>query len=311
MEALTLKSIVWKLAQPLPINALRKVAPYAPLHLLYHTVSDRQLPYISSYQIKSTAQFEADLDNLLRHYQPVDLAEITHKRTSKRVFHLSFDDGLRECFDVIAPILLRKGIPATFFVNNGFVGNKAVFHRYLIAQLKQVGIIRPDEQFDYNTRHLLAQRMEDLNFDLERYLASESPYMSLEQIKQLQLMGFTIGAHSVTHPEFWKISEEEQFQQIKQSVGWVVEHFNPEQKVFAFPFTDDGVSHSLFERLQREQIVDYTFGTAGYKPDQFATHFQRVPIEQRHVRPALSILKFEYLYALFRQWGGYNQVKHT
>jgi peptidoglycan/xylan/chitin deacetylase (PgdA/CDA1 family) len=311
METTTLKSIVWKLSQPLPLTTLRNMAPQVPLHLFYHTVSDKQLPYISSYQIKSIAQFEADLDALLRHYQPVDLVQITSERTSKQVFHLSFDDGLRECFEVIAPILVRKGIPATFFVNNGFVDNKTVFHRYLIAQLKQVGIIRPDEQFDFNTRHLLAQRMEDMNFNLERYLATESPYMTLNQIKQLQQMGFTIGAHSVSHPEFWKIGEEEQFQQIKQSMDWVTEHFNPQQKVFAFPFTDDGVSKALFERLHNEQVVDYTFGTAGYKPDIYTNHFQRIGLEQTRVKPALSILKFEYLYALFRQWGGYNQVKHA
>ena len=45
-------------------------------------------------------------------------------KLDRRCLHLTFDDGFRELHDVVAPILLRKGIPATFFVNSAFIDNK-------------------------------------------------------------------------------------------------------------------------------------------------------------------------------------------
>ena len=43
---------------------------------------------------------------------------------------LSFDDGLVECHQVIAPLLMTKGVPATFFLNNHFIDNRDLFFRY-------------------------------------------------------------------------------------------------------------------------------------------------------------------------------------
>jgi hypothetical protein len=51
----------------------------------------------------------------------------------KPLLHLSFDDGLSACYDTIAPILLRKGVPATFFLNPAFIDNKALMFRYKIS----------------------------------------------------------------------------------------------------------------------------------------------------------------------------------
>jgi peptidoglycan/xylan/chitin deacetylase (PgdA/CDA1 family) len=79
----------------------------------------------------------------------------------------------------------------------------------------------------------------------------------------LQSEGFSIGAHSFNHPEFWKISEEEQMDEVKKSMNWLVEKINPEIKAFSFPFTDSGVSLKVLKTLKTEKICDVTFGTAG------------------------------------------------
>jgi hypothetical protein len=38
-----------------------------------------------------------------------------------------------------------------------------------------------------------------LGVDCDRYLAQQRPYLTTDEVKQLQAAGFTIGAHSVTH----------------------------------------------------------------------------------------------------------------
>ena len=85
----------------------------APVFLpFYHTVNKQPLEYIANYPIVDEKQFEDQLDYYLKYFHPVSLEELyTKQQAAKKVFHLSFDDGLRQCSEVIAPILLRKGIP--------------------------------------------------------------------------------------------------------------------------------------------------------------------------------------------------------
>lgn len=81
---------------------------------VYHIVSDNYLLHIHNlYKSKTTKEFSRDLDFLLKHFDPIDLKqliEITHenKQVTKNYFHLSFDDGLRECYEVILPVLKEK-----------------------------------------------------------------------------------------------------------------------------------------------------------------------------------------------------------
>ena len=102
----------------------------SPIFLpFYHVVSNQKLPYVLNYPYRNSIQFEKELDFYLEHFKPVPLEYLIENPSSKeKVFHLSFDDGLSECAEVIAPVLLRKGIPATFFVNSAFTDNRAFFH---------------------------------------------------------------------------------------------------------------------------------------------------------------------------------------
>lgn len=292
----------------------------------YHVVSDTKLPYILNYPSFNSTQFEQQLDYFLNYFKPVSLKYILeHPNPKEKVFHLSFDDGLRECFEVVAPILFKKGIPATFFVNSGFAGNQELFHRYkaslILSELnktqnidaenflKENGLNRDSIlQTGISQVEILNQTAALLNIDFSEFLNNTKPYLTLEQISEIKQQGFSIGAHSENHPEFYKISEEEQFNEIKQSINWVVENFNPEIKTFAFPFTDDGVSLQFLKRLKTENICDLTFGTAGLKYDECATHFQRYPAEQNG--DFKLNLKAEWVYYKLRNAIGKSTVKH-
>lgn len=292
----------------------------------YHVVSDEKLPHILNYNYRNTARFGTELDFYLKHFKPVSLQELlTVKNQSKKIFHLSFDDGLKECYEVIAPILLRKGIPATFFVNPGFIDNQQLFHRYkaslILGRLKQLP--------DLNVKQLLKEQGLDgeqilqasilqesvldeaaklLGINFKNFLAEQKPYLTTDQILKLARQGFSIGAHSFNHPEFWKISEEEQLSEIRKSMSWLVDKINPEIKAFSFPFTDSGVSLNMMKAMEKENICDITFGTAGIKYDELGNHLQRYPVE----KPGDFILNFkaELVYFILRKQFGKATVKH-
>lgn len=264
----------------------------------YHVISENELPYILNYPYRNPIQFEKELDYFLKYFKPVSLdCLLKNDDKNKNIFHLSFDDGLRESAELIAPILLKKGIPATFFVNSGFVDNKKLFHRYkaslILSELKTKPNQKAEEylnnfglnmknilQTDFQKINILNEAAKIIEIDFDNFLQKEKPYLTTPQIVNLKEQGFTIGAHSENHLEFWKISEEEQITEIKKSMSWIVKNFNPEIKTFSFPFTDSGVSLELLQKLKLENICDLTFGTAGLKYDECKTHFQRYPVEQ-------------------------------
>ncbi len=292
----------------------------------YHVVSNEKLPHILNYNYRNVSQFEKELDFYLKYFSPVSLQElVTTKNSDRKIFHLSFDDGLKECFEIIAPVLHRKGVPATFFINTGFVDNQRLFHKYKASLI----LNRLNETSNPKVEHYLKERnlsgfeilkasflqenildeaavLLGLNFN--DFLEKQKPYLTTGQILKLKSDGFSIGAHSFSHLEFWGISQEKQIEEIKTSMNWLVENINPKIRAFSFPFTDSGVSLKVFKALRTENICDVTFGTAGIKFDELEYHFQRYPVEKQG--NFLLNLKEEFVYFALRKIIGKATVKH-
>ncbi|WP_297095166.1 polysaccharide deacetylase family protein [uncultured Draconibacterium sp.] len=309
-----------------PLFSTRKLlaAKTPPILPFYHTVSNTHLPHILNYPVIDEKQFKQELEFYLKYFNPVSLEELT-KSPKPGSFHLSFDDGLKECAEIVAPILLQKGIPATFFVNSGFVDNKELFHRYKASLIATEMRMQPDAEVEnylhengiplkellqtpFSKREILDHAAELLEIDFQSYLETKQPYMTTAQIKELHNKGFSIGGHSHKHPELWKISEKKQLKQIKKSIKWVEENVNPKIKAFAFPYTDDGVSGKLIKKIHDNGLCDISFGTAGVKYDETPNHFQRYPAEQSGDFE-LNI-KAEFLYFKLRKAIGKATVKH-
>ena len=304
----------------------RLITAKLPVFLpFYHTVSDEKLPHILNYNYRNIQQFEAELDFYLENYEPISLAELNSGNFTGKVFHLSFDDGLKECAEIIAPILLRKGVPATFFINTAFADNKELFHRYkaslvlnelkrktenqVLQFLNENGITTGNIlQTSIHKTKIVDEAAGMLGVDFSRFLDEQKPYMTTNQILGLQKQGFTIGAHSNRHPEFWLIDSERQKEEIRLSFDWLGKTIHPEIKAFAFPYTDSGVPKSVFEYLHRELGCDISFGTAGLKYDELDNHFQRYPAEQ----PGnfVTNLKTEIVYHFLRKPVGKTIVRH-
>jgi len=311
----------------------------------YHTISNDYLPHIAHlYRYNNEKEFERDLDLLLKHFDPITLQELIDSDGngayfSKPSLHLSFDDGLRECAEIIAPMLLRKGIPATFFVNSGFVDNRGLLYRFKVSlimdkiqkseishgELAAIQALMPEgarkpkdpaaikkllSKLGYEHQFVINQIADVFEIDFGVFLRNQKPYMTKTQIKTLVSDGFTIGAHSIDHPMYSKLDIVEQLEQTTESLHYVQEVFHVPYRVFAFPFTDDGVSARFFDELynQGEPLVDLSFGTAGLKTDIHAKHLQRIPMDGSKLN-AEQIIKTAYTASLIQQTLGINDVK--
>lgn len=329
-----IKSTTAQIVGLLPFNSLLKISGRNSILPFYHAVSDEDLPHIKQlYQLRSSALFEKDLDFLLKHYRPIDLFELIEinkdKKSSsaKGYMHLSFDDGLSSCHDIIAPILQKKGIPATFFLNSAFIDNKALMFRYKVSlcieSLSKIdsklreNILKKSKDFfekndpalaNYNESAKLDELADLLQLDFDEYLREKKPYMNTDQIQNLLNLGFSIGSHSVDHPLYSKISLEQQLTQTIQSQEFLEQKFGINYRVFAFPFTDYGVKKDFFSHIFEKERFDLSFGTAGLKKDCIQQNLQRFAMESQNNDSAKKMLSSEYLYYLLKMPFGKNNI---
>jgi len=276
----------------------------------YHAVSDNVPFHLKHlYQPRSSQLFKADLAYFLKYFEPIELKELIRlvkedKPLKKNYFHLTFDDGLRDFYDVAAPILKEQGIPATIFLNSDFIDNKAIFYRFKASILAEKLVAKGLLDISYSEKEILDELAKENNIDFEEYLKNEKPYLTSPQIEQLIQQGFTVGAHSKNHPLYNQIKLEEQITQTKESIKAVITPYNLEYNVFSFPFTDFGVSHQFFAAIKNE--VDLTFGCAGLKDDTIKNHLQRIPMELQ--QGGKEIIKTEYFYYLLKKIVGKNKI---
>ncbi len=307
-----------------PLKLLERWSKQNHIFPFYHLVSDREPAHIKHlYPIVTSREFNKDLDFLLKNYKPLSASALVEQLKEQQFpadtgFFLSFDDGLREFYEVIAPILYRKGVPATCFVNSDFVDNKALFYRMKAALLLErsnkkplspgelVEIQKVCEASDFRfidaydflkitsrNQHILDQSATVLEVDFDNFLKTEQPYLTSEQIRELISMGFTIGAHSASHPNYEELNEENQLAETLGSVQYLIDNFDIKERLFSFPFTDNSVNKSFFEQIAGQ--VDLTFGTANIKLDSVASNLQRVPMERHNRKSAQHIIKTELL----------------
>jgi peptidoglycan/xylan/chitin deacetylase (PgdA/CDA1 family) len=224
---------------------------------------------------------------------------------------------LREFYDPIAPMLLRKGIPAICFLNSGFLDNKDLFFRYKASLLIDFLPKLPG----YTAEKLLSVRYENrteldalatsIGFDFNEFLHQHQPYLQSSQVESLIEKGFHFGAHSVDHPEYQYLDLTEQLRQTTRSTETISNKFGLGYRLFSFPFTDYGVSRKFFEIvLEEKKIADFTFGCAGLKTDVMPRHLQRIPMEANNLS-AEAALRREFLYFWLKMPFGKNRIRRT
>lgn len=335
----TLFGILHRIARFVPLSKLIRWTGQSLFLPFYHALGS-DLPHIRHlYPPRSAKQFEQDLDYLLQFYSPIDLNRLWQaingqKPLTQPSFFLSFDDGLRQVYEIARPILLRKGIPATFFLNPDFIDNQALMFRYKASLLveewlsdrlpssmktKAREILLQQDRFKGDVRnsllqakfsdtHILDEIAQVWDIDWTEFLNQYQPYLSTSQVLQMQNEGFSFGAHSLDHRLYFEWPLEEQLKQTLDSMTWVRQQLKPSIDTFAFPFTDDGVSTQFFDHiLGQEGNIHLSFGGAGLKQDISTRHLQRFPMEKTSF-PAQSIIPAEYVYYLLKVPFGKNRL---
>jgi peptidoglycan/xylan/chitin deacetylase (PgdA/CDA1 family) len=314
----------------IPISVLETLTAANPVVAYYHIVSDKDVPHVKHlYRFRNVSQFERDLEAFLKVYEPIGLFHLlesvrTGKALPRHAFLLTFDDGFRELIEVIAPLLTRKGIPATFFLATAFLDNKEmalhnqlsvlidhieglpekrrtqINHQLSKRQLSGESVSEKLLSITYQRKHLVPQIAKSAECDLAGYLRQARPYLSTAEVRNLIAQGFTIGAHSVDHPLYSALTLKEQLQQTCESVSFLANKFGLAYSTFSFPHGDSNVGAEFFKEIYARGILDISFGSAGMLKESCSRHFQRFSPENTSM-PVGQVLRRHYARSLYKK----------
>jgi peptidoglycan/xylan/chitin deacetylase (PgdA/CDA1 family) len=261
----------------LPLAWMERAVPRGVVSLFYHVVSDERLPHVAPlYRYRTPTQFEDDLRWLAARYRFVGSAEAERASASvggRPAVHLSFDDGFAECGSVARPILLRMGIPCTFFLVEGALDNRllpapqlaalcmeaarGIGDRRAAAVLAEIGEPRAgrrgaEERLRRVLRGLSADRAGRLaraaallEVDGEAYLRERRPFLTSDEARAMAADGFELGAHTRAHVRLGGLPPEEVEREVADSCRAVAALAGAASVPFAFPYSGDGVDPAL------------------------------------------------------------------
>ncbi|MFN3404337.1 MAG: polysaccharide deacetylase family protein [Cytophagaceae bacterium] len=328
------------IAAPLvPLNLYAAITSLKLIMPTYHLIDDEEnVPHVNRlYPVRNRKFFLRDIEffsqfNFLSLQDIIKIAKGEKKIDKPSVF-ISFDDGFRQVHDVVAPILIQKGIPATVFLNSSTLDNKDLMFRnkaslimnlisgrdFSIKEFNEKSGMRMESKSDLSSfvrsiRYFQKEKLDEIarfaGVDFNDFLKSYRPYLNSEQVRNLLTSGFDIGAHSIDHPLYSEIPLEEQVRQTTTNINFLKEKFGINSCSFAFPFTDNGVQNSFFRYFYHENcgLLDVSFAGAGLKKDPCRFHFQRIPME-KSLSSASRIISSEYLYYIAKSVFNKNTIK--
>jgi peptidoglycan/xylan/chitin deacetylase (PgdA/CDA1 family) len=115
---------------------------------------------------------------------------------------------------------------------------------------------------------LVQRLLARLGIDARDYLQKAQPYLTSEQLRQLQADGFTIGAHSCSHRWLQDLPRADAEREIIESCRIVGKITGQPSVPFAFPYSGGGLDRAWLAGLrERHDVIGLLFDTGGVRED--------------------------------------------
>ncbi len=260
----------------------------------YHRVCDIDDLNDSDLVSASVDEFDWQVAYIKRHYHPMTFADIAGRLQAnaalpKKPVVLTFDDGFADNYVNAFPILRQHGVPATFFVSTGYIGERGTFWFNQIARLINANpgreFVIPIGEFaipaDGETRSDFTLELLDriklepndvrlaIIESMQRQLGRDEPGdalaapMTWEQVVEMSDGGMEIGSHTVTHPILTQISPEQLIREISDSKREIEAKTGRRVHCISYP---EGLDYAISSTVtQAVAAAGYSFG-ASYLP---------------------------------------------
>lgn len=238
--------------------------------LMYHSVRDDPEPYANSIGtgiLHATSVFERQMELVCRRFTPVSVDDIRlflngEKPLPRRAVAVTFDDGYADNAEIVAPILNRLGIRASFYLTTGLIGAKnppwfcRLRHAFAVTRKrvwlslgnKQPSSLATDK--DRNAAILAAfeccaslagdaleQAVQTIEGDLEIEALNDGTefMMDWNQARALQRAGHIVGCHTLTHPNVAQVAPDIARKELVVSKRKLEEELSAPSLHFSYP----------------------------------------------------------------------------
>lgn len=257
------------------------------LIVMYHGILPKRRAWDHWCQIPAD-EFRWQIEYLKRHYEVLPLSEIVSRRLDgnplpRRCAAITFDDGLRNNFEVAFPILRDLNVPATMYLATGYVGtDNLLWQDRLFAEIQSFKSMKLDlsshnlgiHQWDNATArqqafdtllaefkklpvdqkdHALADVCrQTANAGLQNPTRLDFQLMSWDNAAQMLDSGLIeIGPHTVNHELLSRLSDDQVHSEIVDSHDAVLRNLGTSSPTFAFPNgTKADFDHRVFSTLK-------------------------------------------------------------
>jgi peptidoglycan/xylan/chitin deacetylase (PgdA/CDA1 family) len=273
------------------------------ISIFYHAVSDDVMAHVRHlYPVVPVAAFRETLIFMKEHHNFISYEQLqAHYDNGTELppnsVHLSFDDGFSECYAIVRPILLELGVPCTFFVTTDWLDNRILYFRHQISlcvhyaeklpAVEQENFLQVlNQEFDLNLLEIydftqwitgfrtpqdgvISDVCKYLGIDVSAYLKVNQPYLTSNQIRELQRDGFKIGAHGLTHRKLGFVPEADIEIEIAGSCAAIQEITKDSVVPFSFPQSAGNVNRRILsELLKRYAHIGLMFDTKDLRQDE-------------------------------------------
>ncbi len=247
---------------PATTAALRLRGGNAFSILAFHRVNDEADPFFPSL---SPGLFAARMRHIADNYVVLPLEDLVERQRRGRVprnaVALTFDDGYHDTLTHAAPILARHGLPATVFLATGYIsGAEMPWYDLLAHALKtsrkdslelvpgaMLRLGSRTERLEALTavlRHMKRLSDPDRRRAVDRLVTELAPpsadaqkrlMLTWDEAQALLGLGFSIGAHTVTHPILARLEPREAWAEIDGSRTAIERNLGIRVRSFAYP----------------------------------------------------------------------------
>lgn len=247
--------------------------------LVYHRVNDDRDPF---FEALPTTVFERQMAFVAQAFTVLPLEDLVERmrraKLPRNALAITFDDGYRDNLTHAAPILARHRLPATIFVASGFIGSsEAPWFDWLAWALKRTEVRRlaaPWGQslplvtlsdrlaaLEVALDHLKAADDEERGRALDALLSAlgapdpagfKTPMLTWDDVQALTGLGFSIGAHTVSHPILSRVPLERARAEIEGSRDMIASACGRRPRAFAYPNGQPRDYTDAVQRLVRE-----------------------------------------------------------
>jgi peptidoglycan/xylan/chitin deacetylase (PgdA/CDA1 family) len=186
-----------------------RVTPAAGVPVLcYHKIADGAAVERHPLAV-SRERFEAHMTSLAAAgYRTVAAGDaLAGAASGSRVFALTFDDGHADALEIAAPVLARLGFAATVFPVTGWIGREG--------------------WLDHRTGNCLATPRDPADLPTR--------FLTWKELRALQAMGWSIGAHTCTHPALLDMTPGERRRELTESRRELEARLETTVDLFCYP----------------------------------------------------------------------------